>query len=173
MDHQRLTRERDLFLLSALGLLMAYGVWRVGVPLLPVDPTATQSQRLAIACAALLPTVALLEAMIIVQMRARATAGAIDPTAGQDSHFLQLNQRVITNTIEQLACFVPALLALAGRVTSAQMNEVVALALLFALARLVFWVGYLVRPMLRAPGMTVGFAVNVVTLGAAIWAWLG
>ena len=70
MDRQRLTRERDLFLLSALGLLVAYGVWHVSVPLIPVDPAATQSHRLAIACAALLPTVALLEAMIIVQMRA-------------------------------------------------------------------------------------------------------
>jgi uncharacterized membrane protein YecN with MAPEG domain len=111
--------------------------------------------------------------MIIVQMRARAATGAIDPTAGRDSHFLRLNQRVITNTVEQLACFVPALLALAGRAASERMNKVVALALLFALARLMVWLGYLVRPMLRAPGMAATFGVNVVTLGAAIWAWAG
>jgi uncharacterized membrane protein YecN with MAPEG domain len=173
MDRQRWTRERDLFLLSAVGLLAAYGVWYAMVQTIPADPATTQSQRLAVAFAALLPSVALLEVMIVVQMRARAATGAIDPTEGRDSRFLRTNQRVITNTVEQLVCFIPALLALAGRIGSERMGEVVALALVFALARLAFWLGYLTGPILRAPGMAASFGVNVVTLVAAAWAWLG
>jgi hypothetical protein len=78
---------------------------------------------------------------------------------------------VLTNTVEQLAGFVPALLALAAGVASASMRFVVAAAFVFALARSVFWAGYLVGPLMRAPGMAATAAINVGTLVAAIFVW--
>jgi len=41
----------------------------------------------------------------------------------------------------------------------------------FGVARLVFWGGYLVGPLLRAPGMAATFAVNVATFAAAVRVW--
>ncbi|HTW72227.1 MAG TPA: MAPEG family protein [Acetobacteraceae bacterium] len=166
-----MTRERPPVLAPAIGLVVAFAVWwLLGGWLAPAasDP----AQRMAVACAALLPSAAVLLAMIVVQMAARNVAGAIDPTAGRDTHFLQTNQRAITNTVEQLTLFVPSLLALAARVRPDTMRQVVALALVFALARIVFWIGYLLGARLRAPGMAVTLAVNVATLTAAAWAWL-
>jgi uncharacterized membrane protein YecN with MAPEG domain len=105
-------------------------------------------------------------------MVARMASGRIDPTDGRDTLFLLTNQRAIANTLEQSVCFIPALLALAAGVTAAVMPQVIALALVFAAARLVFWLGYLTRPVLRAPGMAATFVTVTATLGAAIWAWL-
>ena len=159
-------------LLSSCGLLAAWLVWSALAHAIPADPVAAQAARLATAFAALLPSAALLAAMVAAQMAGRALSGLIDPTTGRDNRFLQVNQRVITNTVEQFAIFGPALLALAARVAGGRMPQVVALALVFALARLVFWLGYLRQPVLRAAGMAPGFAVNLVTLAAAAVVWL-
>lgn len=158
--------------LSGCGLLGAWAAWSALSAVIPVHPQADQTARMAAALAALLPGVAVLAGMVATQMIGRAVTGAIDPIAGRDNHFLQLNQRVLTNTVEQLVIFAPALLALAARTNPADMPGVVALALVFTLARLVFWIGYLRHPVLRAVGMAPSFAVSLVTLGSAAVAWL-
>jgi uncharacterized MAPEG superfamily protein len=153
-------------------MLAGYLAWLGLTHAVSADPAATEAMRMGAACAALLPTAALLAAMVATQMIGRATSAAIDPTAGDDNRFLQVNQRVLTNTVEQLAILVPALLALAAVTSPAAMPRVVALALVFALARLVFWIGYLCHPVLRAAGMAPSMAVSLATLGAAAVAWL-
>jgi uncharacterized MAPEG superfamily protein len=165
------TAARPPVLTPLAGLAVAYGAWR-GLAGLIVPPAGDEAHRIAIACVALLPSTGLLLAMIVVQMLGRAVTGAIDPVAGRDSRFLLTNQRVISNSAEQLVVFAPALLALAAGVRAGQMGQVVALALVFALARLAFWIGYLVGTRLRAPGMAATLAVNVVTLLAAARVWL-
>jgi len=106
-----------------------------------------------------------------VQMALRAWTGAIDPLAGRDVRLLQINQRALSNTVEQLAGFAPALLALAAGASPGWMRWVVGAVIVFGLSRLVFWGGYLLGPELRAPGMAASFAVNVTTFVAAIWVW--
>ena len=64
---------------------------------------------------------------------------------------LQVNQRALTNTVEQLAGFAPALLAVAARAPARWMPFVVAAGLVFGLARLVFWGGYLLGRWARRP----------------------
>ncbi|OJY64871.1 MAG: hypothetical protein BGP12_03805 [Rhodospirillales bacterium 70-18] len=160
-------------LLSACGAIAALLAWRALLPLMPVDPeAASMAVRLGRACAALLPSGFVLAAMIAVQMAGRMWSGAIDPLGGQDTVFLRVNQRVITNTVEQMAVFVPALLALAAAVPAGQMPAVAAACGVFALARLAFWAGYLLGPLGRAPGMAASFAVVAATLMAAAWKWL-
>jgi hypothetical protein len=106
--------------------------------------------------------------MIAVQMRLRMQTGAIDPLADQDSRLLLVNQRELTNTVEQLAGFTPALLALAAGAPSGWVPLVVAV---FALVRLVFRGSYLLGPLFRAPGIAATFAINVSTVAAAIYVW--
>jgi uncharacterized membrane protein YecN with MAPEG domain len=166
-----MTTTRPPVWLPLAGVLLAALAWWVLAAVLPGAPAGV-APHIALALAALLPGVALLAAMIIAQMAARGVSGAIDPLAGEDNAFLRANQRVITNTVEQLAVFAPALLALAVGAPAARMGPIVALAFVFALARLAFWVGYLSGPRQRAPGMAATIVVNLVTLVAAAWVWL-
>lgn len=156
---------------SAIGITLAFVLWHLLAGVIPVNPTAPLAERLGVACAALLPAVCVLDAMIVVQMRLRMVTGAVDPLAGQDDWRLRVNQRVLSNTVEQLVGFAPSLLAVAAGVSPGWMPFVVAAGLVFALARLAFWGGYMLGPLLRAPGMSATFAVNVSTLLAAIWVW--
>jgi uncharacterized membrane protein YecN with MAPEG domain len=143
------------------------------VPLIPVDAAdASMAMRLGHGLTALLPAAFVLFAMTLVQMLARAATGRVDPTRGADPAFLVVNQRCISNMIEQFAVFVPALLALAAGVGGRLMPAVVALGLVFAAARLVFWLGYLVAPLARAPGMVATVCCNAAALLAAAWFWL-
>jgi uncharacterized membrane protein YecN with MAPEG domain len=157
---------------SPVGIIVAAVVWQALVHIVSVSVVAARPERIGLACVALLPAVCVLDLMIVVQMALRARTGAVDPLAGHDSRLLQVNQRALTNTVEQLAGFAPSLLALAAAAPPAWMPFVVAAGLAFALARLVFWGDYLLGPMLRAPGMAASFAINVATLGAAVWVWL-
>jgi uncharacterized MAPEG superfamily protein len=165
------TANRPPILLGLAGIVAAVLLLWLLAAVAP-EAHAGVAPHLALALAALLPSVAVLMAMIIAQSGVRGMTGAIDPLTGADSAFLRTNQRAIANTIEQLAMFVPALLALAAGAPAARMAPVVALAYVFALARLAFWIGYLAGPRLRAPGMAATFLINVVTVVAAASVWL-
>ncbi len=160
-----------LVLRPVLGIAGAFVLWRVLAGILAIDPATAAAERIGLACAALLPGVLVFNLMIALQMLVRAWSRAVDPLAGIDSRFLRVNQRALTNTVEQLVGFVPALAALAAGAPPTWLPGVVALGFVFAVARLVFWGGYLLGPLLRAPGMAATFAVNVVTYAAAVWVW--
>lgn len=160
-------------LLGAIGIAAATLLWRALVPLIPPDPGwPSMAARLGAAALALLPAAAALWLMIVAQMAARMALGIIDPVRTPDTKFLATNQRAIGNTVEQMLVFAPALFALSAGAPPTAMPQVVALALIFAAARVTFWLGYLARPLLRAPGMAATFATTSITLGSAIWVWL-
>ncbi len=161
-------RARSL-LLGGAGAVAAILVLMLLMAALPENGArADVASRLALGTTSLLPAAAVLAAMILVQMVARFAAGTFDPTAGADSRFLVVNQRVITNTVEQMTCFVPALLALSAVTSPLRMAMVAALGLTFAVARIAFWIGYLRAPVLRAPGMAATVLVTVVTITAGL-----
>jgi uncharacterized membrane protein YecN with MAPEG domain len=164
--------RRKSALLSTIGMLAALLIWRLLAALASPVGTGTEAQRIGLGVATLLPGAVVLAAMILAQMVARASAQVFDPTAGQETRFLVVNQRVITNTVEQLAIFAPALVALASRSDPGEMSDVIALGGAFAVGRLMFWAGYLKAPLLRASGMAATAATTMATLLAALWAWL-
>jgi uncharacterized membrane protein YecN with MAPEG domain len=156
---------------SALGLSGAFILWEMLRRVVTTDPAADTATRLGLACAALLPAVCVLLLIVAVQMGLRMVTRAIDPLAGQDGRLLQVNQRALANTVEQLTAFAPALLAVAARAPAGWMPSVVAAGLVFGLARLAFWGGYMVGPLGRSPGMAATYAINVVTLVSAVSVW--
>jgi hypothetical protein len=160
-----------LILRPALGIAGAYLLWRLLSGVIVVAALTGPAERIGFACAALLPGVLVLDLMIATQMLVRALSRTVDPLAGADNRFLRVNQRALTNTVEQLAGFAPGLTAFAAAAPPQIMADVLALGIVFGVARLVFWGGYLLGPLLRAPGMAATFAVNVATFGAAVWAW--
>ena len=158
---------------AAASLVCGFLVWWLIAGALPTPLAATSlSVRLGLGAASLLPAAVVLAAMIVAQMAARFWFGTFDPTAGRDGRFLRINQRVITNSVEQLAILIPAMLALVAEASPLRMPQVLALPLVFALARLVFWAGYLVTPMLRGPGMAASFAATLCALVWAIAVWV-
>ncbi len=160
-------------LLGTAGAVAGFLAWRLLAALIPTDPAAaSMSVRLGLAAASLLAAAAVLAAMVAAQMAARFWQGSFDPTAGKDGPFLRVNQRVISNSVEQMAILTPAILALAAGVPAPRMAEVLALAPVFALARLAFWAGYLAAPLLRAPGMAASFGASLTALGWAVAVWL-
>jgi len=160
-------------LLGACGAVAALLAWQMLAAAFPPDPAAASTAvRLGRACAALLPGVAVLALMLLAQMAGRIAAGAFDPLAGRETRFLLVNQRAIDNTLEQLAIFAPSLLALAAAVDSGGVPAVMALGVVFAGARLLFWAGYLAAPLGRAPGMAATLATSLGTLLAAFWHWM-
>ena len=156
---------------SAMGLGVAFAIWEMLRQVITTDPAADAAARLGLACAALLPSVCVLLLMVVVQMGLRVVTRAIDPLAGCDGRLLQVNQRALANTVEQLTAFAPALLAVAARAPAGWMPSLVAAGLVFGLARMVFWGGYLVGPLGRSPGMAATYAVNVATLVTAVRIW--
>lgn len=168
------TQSRGLsLLLASAGIAAGVLGWRGLTGLIPPDPAwSSMAARLGTAALALLPGAIVLWLMIAAQMATRIISGRFNPTEGRDNHFLLINQRAIGNTVEQSLCFIPALLALAAGVGAPLMPKVIALALVFAAARLIFWLGYLARPVLRAPGMAATFVTVTATLAGAVWVWL-
>jgi hypothetical protein len=160
-------------LLSTCGVVAAWMVWHVLARAIPAPPDAASvAGRLGLALAWLLPSAALLWAMLLVQMTIRFVNHAFDPLAPGQPPLLGVNQRVITNTLEHGAVFSLALLALAAVASSRTMPQVLALAAVFALARVVFWGGYLIGPLYRAPGMAATAAATGGALGGAAWVWI-
>jgi uncharacterized MAPEG superfamily protein len=159
--------RRLRLIFGAIGIGAAGVLWRVLVLVAPHTSPASVGERFGAASTALLPACLVLLAMVLAQMAARFASAALDPTAGRDTRFLQMNQRAITNTIEQMAIFAPSLLALAANVPGGSWPGIPALAGCFAAARIVFWFGYLIAPAARAPGMAGTLAVSITT---AIWA---
>jgi uncharacterized MAPEG superfamily protein len=159
-------------LLSTCGVIAAVLLWRALAASIPAPAEGSSSvARISLTLAWLLPSLALLWAMLLVQMSVRFLGAKFDPLAGGDGRFLAVNQRVITNTVEHMLVFVPSLLALAAGGDGAQMPAVVALAIVFTVARVVFWAGYLVTPIGRGPGMAATVVATAGSLGGAAVVW--
>ena len=158
--------RRASVLLSSLGAALA------GLALILLSRLFAEAAPgpLAAGFLALLPGGAVLAAMVLAQMAMRFVWAAADPASADDPRPLRLGQRVISNTVEQVAIFAPALVALAALEVAAS-GTLLALGLVFAFSRLLFWAGYALHPLGRAPGMG---ATVLVVLGTLVWAaWAG
>jgi len=104
----------------------------------------------------------------------RFNSEAIDPTAGKESHTMVINGRVVDNSVQQYLLFAVASLAVAAGARGDQLGIVAAGAIIFVIARFVFWIGYRIRPVYRAAGFASTFYLNIVLFGYALWlAWRG
>jgi hypothetical protein len=98
----------------------------------------------------LLPALALLAGVMAASGWRGVLPGAIDGSRTPAHHAFEITLRYNQNTIEQL---VLAAIAWAGVGLAAQTRQLVvipAMALLFVVGRITFWVGYLVHPQARA-----------------------
>ena len=132
----------------------------------------TAADRLAYALRwAVLPALTLL-AMIAAVGNARFASEAIDPTLGKESRKMVVDGRVADNTTQQLLLFLVGMLALSVTLPVARLNVVAALAITFAIVRIVFWIGYRIKPVHRASVFAATVYMNLGMLLASLWLWL-
>jgi hypothetical protein len=91
---------------------------------------------------------------------------AIDGTRETTVHSFEINLRYNTNTVEQVVGAAIAWSGLAIALPHDRLVLIPAMASLFFLGRITFWIGYLFHPLARAFGMVL---TALPTLGAYVW----
>jgi hypothetical protein len=105
--------------------------------------------------------------MLILQglWRVADTAEAENPAKGGESERFKVNQRVMTNTVEQAGIFVPMFVALAIRIDPEKVWVLPIFMGIWCVGRILFWIGYQLDPVWRAIGMDWTSAVAMITAG--------
>jgi uncharacterized MAPEG superfamily protein len=158
----KLDTSQKTVLVGILGAAVAG--WALFFGLRAILP-APETAGAALAWLALAPAVVIFVLVASVG-NARFLGPGIDPLQGKDPRFVVVTNRVLANTVEQTFVFVLAGVALIALVPVERLGAVPSLAVLFVVARMVFWIGYLRQALLRAPGMSLTIQINVVML---IW----
>ncbi|ALG70534.1 membrane protein [Azospirillum thiophilum] len=112
-------------------------------------------------------------AMVFGVMAMRGRTQAFNPIEDPESRGQRVSQRVLANSVEQTAIFLPALAALVATLPVPSMGAAAVATGLFVLGRLLFWAGYLIHPFARAPGMAMTLTVTLIVLGWAVLLQLG
>jgi hypothetical protein len=157
---------------AATGILsMALLVWLLSRAI--TAPTLTDAnERMAYALPWAIVAAIPLFAMLAAVGNARFLSDAIDPTLGKEDQKTVVNGRVADNTLQQFTIFAVALLALAVTLPADRLSFVPAAAITFVIARVVFWVGYRIHPLYRAPGFSSTAYLNLGMIVAVLWMWL-
>jgi len=170
-----MTKDQKIVLAGAAsGLLAMIAGVSVLYRLWPANPTLTDTAgRLAYALQADAFAVLPLLVGLIAVGNGRFLSEAIDPTLHKESLAMEVNGRVVDNTLEQFLIYLVGTLALSAGLTADQMPVIPAAAIVFVIARAAFWIGYRIHPLYRAFGMAATAYLNVGILGFAFWTMLG
>ena len=140
---------------AASGVLtMAIAVWILTKVLPPPAIVDALAERLAYALRINVFALVPFFVMLIMVGNSRFLSDAIDPTRGAESHSMEIDGRVADNTLQQNFVFAITSLALSTIVELRHLQVVPACAIVFVVARFVFWFGYRKHPLYRAPGMS-------------------
>ncbi|MCO4747382.1 MAG: MAPEG family protein [Proteobacteria bacterium] len=147
---------------TLINLGLAAGFW-YGLP----DPQVGEalSTRLEhLATYALVPGAAVL-ATVCSCMRLFDTVHAMDPLTQSESTFYRINNRVLTNTVEQALIFLPVLLALGLLLDPSLFRVLPVLTAVWGVSRAIFWVAYQLHAPARSLGMVPTLTTSVVAYG--------
>jgi hypothetical protein len=158
---------------AATGILtMLLLVWLLTKAIPPPAIADTPGERLAYALPWAVVAILPLFAMLVTVGNSRFLSEAIDPTLGEESQRMIVDGRVADNTLQQTLCFLVGMLALAVTVSAYWLNIVPAVTITFVISRLIFWIGYRIHPLYRAPGFSSTAYLNLFMFIAVLWMWL-
>jgi uncharacterized MAPEG superfamily protein len=147
----------------AVAMAAIYRLW-------PPDPTLVDvASRLAYTLKADVVAVLPLLLSIIAVGNRRFTSEAIDPTLHKEDRAVQIDGRVVDNTLQQYVLFLIGTLALSVNLTAEQMRLIPAAAIVFVVARIAFWIGYRIHPLYRAFGMAATSYLGLGLILGALW----
>jgi uncharacterized membrane protein YecN with MAPEG domain len=156
-----------LQILFSVPFQIAFVHWARGLALwtAPVDDPGA---RLAFALRGLTLGGAVLLAMIGFIAGARPMwAETIE--GAPDARQLEVHVRIQRNTVEQLVLMVLSHASLAITLPIGELSLLPALALLFVVARVLYWIGYARDPMCRTFGFVATFYPNIYAMVLALW----
>lgn len=151
--------QKTVLLGTAGAIVVGWGLFFGLRALLPAPADA----REALAWLAFAPAVVFFVLVASVG-NARFGSEGIDPLQGKDPRFIVVTNRVLTNTTEQTFIFLLSGVTLIALLPVEQLAAIPSFAVLFVVARMAFWVGYLRQALLRGPGMSLTIQINVVLL---------
>jgi hypothetical protein len=147
---------------AASGVItMILGVWLLTQALPTPGIEDDIAPRLAYALRANVVALLPLFVMIITIANSRFLSDAIDPTRSAESASMVVDGRVADNTLQQNFVFALATLATSTLVSLANLQVIWACTIVFVVARVVFWIGYRINPLYRAPGMSATAYLNL------------
>jgi uncharacterized membrane protein YecN with MAPEG domain len=163
-------RQRRIRGLLWFTLPGTYGILAAAYALLPPLPGLSEpGERLILAARWLLVAFIPYVAVCLTILYVRYAEGAHNPLLGVESERLQVHCRVMQNTLEQLVWFAFCLLPLATLLSAREARLIPLLCVFFALARFVYWWGYLRGDTLgRAPGVQLTFLLNIPLLALVL-----
>ena len=165
--------QRTVAIGAASGVAaMALLLWLLSRLIVPPAIEDTAADRLALALRWLVVPAILLFAMLATIGNARFLSEAIDPTLGKGDRRMIVNGRVADNTLQQFVIFAVGLLALATVLPAHSLSVIPAASVTFVVARVVFWLGYRIQPLYRAPGFSSTAYLNLGMLVASLWLWI-
>ena len=107
--------------------------------------------------------------MIAAVGNARFLSEAIDPTLRKEDQKMVVNGRVADNTTQQFLLFLVGITALSVSLPIERISFIPAIAITFVISRIVFWIGYRIHPLYRAPGFSSTAYMNLFMFLAVIW----
>jgi len=169
-----MTREqRTVAVGAASGVVtMVLLVWLLSSVIQPPPMGDNVGDRIGYALRWLVVAILPLVAMLATVGNSRFLSEAIDPTLGKENQRMVVDGRVADNTLQQFVVFTVGLLALSANLPTRSLSVIPAAAITFVIARLVFWFGYRIHPLYRAPGFSSTFYLNAGMLLANLWLWL-
>ena len=161
-----ISARRQTLTSIVVGTLSWIAAFAIGWRLWPDGPElATAGDRLVYAVQLLAGVSVIVLLMVSACFRVFDTPAAEDPFANEESPGWKVHQRVLQNTVEQALIFVPALLALAIRIEPRHTRALAVLTALWVAGRLLFWIGYRIKPVLRGPGFEWTLFSSLTALG--------
>lgn len=147
---------------AAIGIVaMVIGVWVLSTVVPESQIMDNTGNRLAYALAANLFAILPFFIMMITVGNKRFLSEAIDPTRHAESAAMEIDGRVTDNTLQQNFVFLVASLTASTVLPFTHLHVIWAAAIWFVIARIVFWIGYRIDPLYRAPGMSATAYLNL------------
>ena len=166
-----MTKDQKTVAIGAAGGIagMLILVWFISSAMPEPQVVDAAGNRLAYAARWSVVAVLPLFAMLAAVGNARFLSEAIDPTLGKESQKMVVDGRVADNTLQQFVCFLVGIMALSVSLPIGWISVVPAVAITFVVCRIVFWIGYRIHPLYRAPGFASTAYMNAFMYIAVLW----
>jgi MAPEG family. len=166
-----MTKEQRTVAIGAVSgiVMMVVLVWAIGTYLPAPNVQDAYGDRIGYALRWSVVAALPLFFMTAAVGNSRFLGKAIDPTKHKEDPKLLVNGRVADNTTQQFLLFLVGIMALSTTLPIARISYVAAVAITFVICRLVFWIGYRIHPLYRAPGFSSTAYLNLGMFVAVLW----
>ena len=166
-----MTKDQKIVAIGAASGIagMVILVWVISTLMPQPQVIDAPGNRLAYAARWSVVAVLPLFAMLVAVGNARILSEAIDPTLGKESQSMVVDGRVADNTLQQFVCFLVGITALSVSVPIGWISVIPGVAITFVICRIVFWIGYRIHPLYRAPGFSSTAYMNLFMYIAVFW----